>query len=271
MTDRLVTLLSTMALLAASPAVGQPTCPQFFAGGLPPSLAKASLGARTTLLCNDAYASLASGVTHGALWSAEHPTGASVAAASATVREGDFHPDDRLPFADQAQLADYRRSGYDRGHMTPSGDMPDETAQEQSFSLANIVPQTPRLNRGVWERIEAATRALASRDGEVYVVTGAAFAGQQLQSIGPDGVLVPSSTWKAVYDPLQGAAAYVCGNTAMPTCTTVSIAALTTEVGIDPFPALSARVKDVAFSLLRPGQRRTRRKRQTLFDWVSGQ
>ena len=59
-------------------------------------------------LCNDAYASLASGVTHGALWSAEHPTAASLAAASATPREGDFHSDDRLPFADQAQLADYR-------------------------------------------------------------------------------------------------------------------------------------------------------------------
>ena len=263
MTDRLRALLSTLALLAASPALGQPTCPQFFAGGLPPSLAKASFRARTTMLCNASYASLASGVTHGALWSAEHPTAASLAAASDTVREGDFHPDARLPFADQAQLADYRRSGYDRGHMTPSGDMPDEIAQEQSFSLANIVPQTPRLNRGVWERIEAATRALATRDGEAYVVTGAAFQGQQLQSIGPDGVLVPSSTWKAVYDPRLGAAVYVCQNTAMPTCITMSVATLTTEVGIDPFPALSAQVKDVAVALLHTAQRRLRRKRQT--------
>ena len=34
--------------------------------------------------------------------------------------------------------------------MTPSGDMPDGDAQADSFSLANMVPQTPELNRGVW-------------------------------------------------------------------------------------------------------------------------
>ena len=28
--------------------------------------------------------------------------------------------------------------------------------------------------------------------------------GQHLQAIGPDGVLVPSSTWKAIYDPEAG-------------------------------------------------------------------
>ncbi len=163
--------------------------PRFFAGGPPPALVRQSLAQRTTMLCNEAYASLASGVTHGALWSAEQPTTASLAAAGAMPRQSDFHPDQRLPEADQAQLADYRRSGFDRGLMTPSGDMPTETAQEQSFSLSNIVPQTAKLNRSVWERIEAAVRDLASREGELYVVTGAAFQGQHLQAIGPDGVL----------------------------------------------------------------------------------
>ena len=80
------------------------------------------------------------------------PTRTSLHAAHEMPREGQFHPDDRLPVADQAQFEDYRRSGYDRGHMTPSGDMPDETAQQQSFSLANMVPQTPDLNRGIWSR-----------------------------------------------------------------------------------------------------------------------
>lgn len=219
-------------------------------------LTRASLGRRVTLLCNNAYASLASGLTHGALWSAEHPTGNSLAAASSIPRQGEFHPDDRLPLADQAQLADYRRSGFDRGHMTPSGDMPDEAAQEQSFSLANIVPQTAQLNRGVWERIETEVRNLAIRQGELYVVTGVTFQGQQLQSIGPNGVLVPSATWKAVYDPrARGAGAYLCDNTAAPTCSTMSVAALTAMVGIDPFPALSAGLKDVVMLLPEPERR----------------
>src|SRR3954453_2035626 len=195
-----------------APLAQPPTaCPQFFAGGQPPALVNSRLAQRTTLLCNDAYAVLASGVTHGPIWSAERPTAATVAAARDTVRESQFYPDPRLPAADQAQLEDYRRSGFDRGHMTPSGDMPDGQAQQQSFSLANMVPQTPELNRGVWAGIETAVRDLAARQGELYVVTGPAFQAQQLQSIGPGGVLVPSATWKAIYSPQGGGTGvYVC-------------------------------------------------------------
>lgn len=204
--------LAVALSFAATPmsAIAQAvSCPQFFPGGQPPVLLNPKLAQRTTMLCNDAYAVLASGVTHGPLWSAERPTAATVSTARNAVRESQFYPDDRLPFADQAQLDDYRRSGFDRGHMTPSGDMPGGQAQQQSFSLANMVPQTPELNRGVWTVIETAVRDLAAAKGELYVVTGPAFQGQQIQSIGPDGVLVPSSTWKAIYSPRDaGTGAY---------------------------------------------------------------
>ncbi len=250
---RLPVLLALLAVPLAAPHAQPAACAQFSPGGRLPALVDPRLAARTTLLCNDAYAALASGVTHGALWSAEHPTAASLAEARETGRTNLFHPDARLPPADAAQLEDYRRSGFDRGHMTPSGDMPGPDAQEQSFSLGNMVPQTAALNRGVWEGIESAVRHLAGREGELYVVTGPAFTGGQLQSIGPDGVLVPTSTWKAVYDPRTGgAAAYVCTNTAAPTCQVVSVAVLAHDVGIDPFPALPASVKAVAASLPDP-------------------
>ncbi len=245
----LALLLALSVQARAAPA----TCPQFFPGGQPPVLVNPKLQSRTTLLCNDAYAALASGVTHGALWSAEHPTAASLEAARGTERVNDFHPDERLPVADQAQVEDYRRSGYDRGHMTPSGDMPGAAAQDQSFSLANMVPQTPQLNRGIWEGIESAVRHLTEREGELFLVTGPAFVGQELKSIGPDGVLVPSSTWKAVYDPRTGGAGvYVCKNTRTPTCEVVSVAALVQAVGVDPFPALSPAAKATAMALPEP-------------------
>ena len=87
--------------------MAQPTaCPQFFPGGQPPVLADARLAQRTTLLCNEGYAALASGITHGAIWSAERLTAASVAAARGIPRQGTFHPDRRLPRADRAQLDD---------------------------------------------------------------------------------------------------------------------------------------------------------------------
>lgn len=248
-------LLLASALLAA-PALAfaqAPACPQLFAGGQPPALLNPKLGQRTTLLCNDAYAVLASGVTRGAVWSAEHPTAASLDAARATPREGQFHVEDRLPPGDQARLEDYRRSGFDRGHMTPSGDMPDAQSQQQTFSLANMVPQTAQLNRGVWAGIEMTVQHLAQRRGELFIVTGPAFQGQNLQSIGSDGVLVPSATWKALYDPQSsGAGAYVCSNAASPRCGTMSVATLAGTTGIDPFPALPDSVKGMAMTLPRP-------------------
>ncbi len=249
-------MLALVLAFAASgvAAAAQPaSCPQFSPGGQLPALLNPKLAQRTTTLCNTGYAVAASGVTHGALWSAEHLMAANVASARDTPRAGTFHADERLPYQDQAQLGDYRASGYDRGHMTPSGDMPDGAAQEQSFSLANIVPQTAQLNRGIWEGIESAVRNLAVAEGELYLVTGPAFVGSQLRSIGPDGVLVPTSTWKAVYDPQRGTTGvYVCQNTARPRCAVVSVAALAQTVGIDPFPALPAATKSVAMTLPAP-------------------
>ena len=267
---RFLLLASALLTVPALATAQAPACPQLFSGGQPPALLNPRLEQRTTLLCNDAYAVLASGVTRGALWSAEHPTAASLDAARDTPREGQFHVEDRLPPGDQGRLEDHRRSGFGRGHMTPNGDMPDVQSQQQTFSLANMVPQTPELNRGVWAGIEMAVRHLAQRQGMLYVVTGPAFRGDALKSLGPDGVLIPSATWKAVFDPRSGGAgAYVCSNAAAPRCATMSIATLAGTVGIDPFPALPDSVKQTAMTLPRPepsryapGQRRHQREPQ---------
>lgn len=238
--------LAVLALLL-SPAIAraQPvaSCTPLFASGQPPALLNARLAERTTPICYRAYAVLDSGVTRGALWSAEHPTADVLEAARQTRRVNLFHPEYALTSDDRAELADYARSGFDRGHMTPSGDMPDPVAQQQSFSLANIVPQTAQLNRGVWERIESIVRTVVKRTGEAYVVTGPAFQGANLQQIG-GRVLVPTSTWKAIYVPATGdAGAWSCTNTTVPACTVLSVADLAAQTGLDPFPGLSQSVK----------------------------
>lgn len=276
---RLFTLILAMLACPAVAFAQFASCPQFFPGGQPPALLNPRLAQRATLLCNDAYAVLASGATHGALWSAEHPTAASLDAARGTPRQGEFHADDRLPPADRAELDDYRRSRYERGHMAPSGDMPDEPAQQQSFSLANMVPQMGELNRGLWAGIEMAARNLAASQGELYLVTGPAFVGRRIASIGPHGVLVPTATWKAVYDPRANqTGVYVCTNTAAPKCSVVSVAVLARTVGIDPFPALPASLKQVAMRLPQPekgrystaGQRRRGREPRGFLEQLFG-
>lgn len=249
-----VTVLLFVAGLAVSfdPAQAQTICPQFGPDGVLPALDNPKLEPRTTLLCNAGYASLNSGLVHEPLWSAEHLTREDVNAAAGIGRiTNRFHADARLPDGDGADLADYRRSGFDRGHMTPSGDAATVEAQEQTFTLANVVPQTPALNEGIWTGVEMAVRHLAQRDGAVFVVTGPAFR-DSMRGIGRN-VLVPSSTWKAIYDPqVGGAGVYVCKNNDAPTCTTVSIAALIHAVGIDPFPSLPVDIKEHVMDLPEP-------------------
>jgi len=259
--ERMFRYLAVLAVLT-SPAIAraEPTasCTPLFANGQAPALLNARLSERTHALCYRAYAALDSGITRGALWSAEHPTAASLAAARQTRRVNLFQPEFALPSADRAELADYARSGFDRGHMTPSGDMPDPVAQQQSFSLANIVPQTAQLNRGVWERIESAVRTMVKRQGEAYVVTGPAFQGANLQQIG-GRVLVPSSTWKAIYVPATGdTGAWSCTNTVMPECVVLSVTDLAAQTGVDPFPGLSQSVKATLGRLPVPRSSRNR-------------
>ncbi len=254
---------------AYAPPLGQTDgtqCQEQFADGIAPVLLNPRLAQQTEPLCFAAFAVLYSGITRTPLYSAEHLTAARIDAARQVRRLNLFHPEDRLPADQRAELSDYARSGYDRGHMSPSGDMPDETAQAESFSLANMVPQAPRLNRGVWEGIESAVRGLAQRQDSLYVVTGPLFRGEQLEAL-KGRVLIPSDTFKAVYDPARpGAAAYVCTNTQQPACHAVSIAELTRLSGIDVFPALADAVKAVAMPLPAPrphGRGHRHRPRET--------
>src|ERR1700712_1962194 len=114
--------LVVFMLMLGAPSLAQAAaCDPLFAGGQAPALLNARLTQRTTALCNSAYAALASGVTRGPLWSAEHLTTHSLAVARNTPRHGVFHEDERLPSDDRAMVSDYTRSGYDRGHMPPSG------------------------------------------------------------------------------------------------------------------------------------------------------
>jgi endonuclease G len=257
-------LAAAAALMPALSDAAETSCPQHFVGGTAPDLANPKLAPHTRELCYSEFAILHSGVTRTPLWSAEHLTRAQVDTARALDREGTFHPDPKLPKGERAELADYARSGFDRGHMAPSGDMPDRQAQQESFSLANIVPQNPDNNRNLWSDIEAAVRRLARREGVVYVVTGPIFQGEDLQQLN-GRVLVPTHVFKAIYVPRrQQAGAYVAPNAPGHAWKAVSIAELEQLTGIDVFPTLSAAVKATSMALPDPvPPRRKPRQRAT--------
>ncbi len=246
-----LTFLLLAAMWPGQPAWSAPACPQHFAGGRAPTLLNRRLATGSRALCFQAFAVLHSAATRTPLYSAEHLTAAGLSNARGLPREGEFHPEDALPESERAELRDYARSGFDRGHMSPSGDMPTPEAQQESFSLANMVPQAPKLNRGLWEGIESAVRKLAERQGELYVVTGPIFQGTQLQQVGD--VIVPTHVFKAVLDPHRGlAAAYVAKNVDDAPWAPISMSQLADLTGLDVFPALPGPTKSSMLRLPTP-------------------
>ncbi|WP_321792865.1 DNA/RNA non-specific endonuclease [Caballeronia sp. J97] len=226
-------------------------CPQFSPNGRAPVVVNAKMRAATQEICYTDFALLHSGVTKGPLWSAEHLTADGVEKAKDNTRTNRFFAEKRLPPNESAQLADYKRSGYDRGHMSPAGDRASKKGMAESFSLANIVPQDPSNNRRIWSRIEEAVRRLTEESGEAYVVTGPLFAGRQLQTIGESRVFVPTQLYKVVYLPQRKIAfAVVVENTATNTYTMKTVRELEAMSGL-AFPGIPDELKDKRLGGLR--------------------
>lgn len=68
---------------------------------------------------------------------------------------------------------EYKKSGYDRGHMAPSADMRwDSVAMRECFYMTNMCPQRHKLNAGIWKKYEDKVRELALRYDSIYICAG---------------------------------------------------------------------------------------------------
>lgn len=111
-----------------------------------------------------------------------------------------FKVDPLVPPQDQAKPSDYRGSGYDLGHMAPNEDFAwDKGEQRDTFSMINVEPQLPGLNRQGWERLEEDVRAWALSRGDLEVYVGPIFETAK-GTIGADKITVPSAFFKVVVD-----------------------------------------------------------------------
>jgi len=91
-----------------------------------------------------------------------------------------------------ATSKDYEGNGYDEGHQAPAQDFAyDCKLQEQTFRFFNCVPQTPRLNRGIWKQWETTIRKESQHD-TIQVICGNVYG---TKTIG-NKVAVPSYCWK---------------------------------------------------------------------------
>lgn len=112
-----------------------------------------------------------------ALWVCEHVTPEELA--GDVKRRDKFKPDPQLAKGERAELADYRGSGFDRGHQAPAGDQKSsQRLNDETFYLSNMAPQVGRgFNRGVWRALEEMVRTWTEEQGvgDVYVITGGLF------------------------------------------------------------------------------------------------
>ncbi|PIE47613.1 MAG: endonuclease [Gammaproteobacteria bacterium] len=229
-------------------------CYQTFYALKAPKITEINKQQKTVPLCFDGFAVLYSGKTRTPLWSAEYLTRERLYRADDLEREDNFHEESRLPFAIRATVYDYSGIGYDRGHLAPNADMANKTEQYESFSLANIAPQSPYLNREVWRKIESSTRYLTKVHGQAYVVTGVVFEDKNAYQWG-QAVVIPSHFFKVVYFPkLNQAGVYYAPNDESGRIEVISINELITKHGISPMPALQPAVMAKAMQLPLPNQ-----------------
>ncbi len=113
------------------------------------------------------------------------------------TRSNDFRADTALPLRwYRVTEKSYRKSGFDRGHMCPSGDRTN-TAEDNSitFLMTNIIPQAANNNQGPWAELEHYCRELARAGNELYIYSG----GYGVQKMIDSGrVLAPLRTWKII-------------------------------------------------------------------------
>jgi endonuclease G len=148
-----------------------------------------------------------------------------------------------------ASLKDYRKSGYDRGHLKPAAvSKGSKLDMDQSFLMSNMSPQLPEFNRQGWKNIESKVRKLLNSQDSVIVYTGPVL--NDVDSfIGINKVGIPKFYFKAI---LLGdsslAFAYL-----VPHCKlskpyeryVITINELEERINIDLYPGLSENIESL--------------------------
>ncbi|MCO7183805.1 DNA/RNA non-specific endonuclease [Tenacibaculum sp. XPcli2-G] len=149
-----------------------------------------------------------------------------------------------------ADWRNYKKSGYDKGHLCPAGDRrASKNAHDETFYTSNISPQNHEFNAGIWNKLEQKTRYWAKKYNHLYVVTGGVLE-PDLKTIGKEKVSVPNYFYKVLLDYTQPeikAIAFLLPHkeSSKPLSDfVVSIDELEQKTGIDFFPELPDNIEN---------------------------
>jgi len=117
-----------------------------------------------------------------------------------TERIDNFRPDPAVKTG-TATAADYKSSGYDRGHLVPCADMLwSKTAMDESFFFSNMSPHLATFHQagGIWYKLEDLVKLWAEQYDTLYIVAGPALKQGIRGSIGKNNVSVPEYFYKVI-------------------------------------------------------------------------
>jgi endonuclease G len=121
-----------------------------------------------------------------------------------TGRQDNFRADATLPANwFQCDSAEFSGSGFDRGHMCPSGDRTSSTTDNSAtFLMTNMIPQAPNNNQFAWADLENYCRSLMASGNELYIICGGYGQGgtgkNGYKTTVGNGTWIPNKTWKVI-------------------------------------------------------------------------
>ena len=111
-----------------------------------------------------------------------------------------FYVEKELKSKDRISSTDYTNSGYDKGHMAPDAAFDwSEESLDAVYTLANIIPQAPQVNRRSWAKLERYVRNKAEELGELSIVNVVKY-GERSSRMGKNRMAISKGYYKILYN-----------------------------------------------------------------------
>ena len=115
-----------------------------------------------------------------------------------------FYNEKSIPLKYRSKSSDYKYSGYDRGHLASDASFDyDKKVLSKVYTMENIIPQAPQVNRKLWIKAEKLERYIAVKFGSVSVINGVVYSSKS-KRIGKNNIAVPIGFWKMIYNDSKG-------------------------------------------------------------------
>uniref|UniRef100_A0A8C6U9F9 Endonuclease n=1 Tax=Neogobius melanostomus TaxID=47308 RepID=A0A8C6U9F9_9GOBI len=201
--------ISTISTIVTQPGRPSPQVPDSSPSGPASSVALMKYGfpSLSNIKTRQSYVAAYDPRTRLPVWVLERLDSASISGQS-DRRKAEFREDPSVHEFHRATNADFKGSGFDRGHMAAAANHKwSQSAMDDTFLLSNITPQNPDLNQHMWNRLEQMCRSLTKQYRGVFVCTGPLFLPQRqtdgrlyvsYQVLGKNHVAVPTHFFKVV-------------------------------------------------------------------------